>query len=49
MNQFIATHPHAIGVPYQGGEIVWVQAWYRDPDSGQGSSLSDGLWFEVCR
>ena len=48
-NEYVATHPHALGVPFQGGEVVWVQAWYRDPDAPGGASLSNGMWFEVCR
>lgn len=48
-NQYVATHAHALGVPFQGGEVVWVQAWYRDPDAPGSASLSNGMWFEVCR
>lgn len=47
-NQFIASHPGALGTPFQGGEVVWAQALFRDPWAPSGSSLSDGLWFDVC-
>ncbi len=47
-NLFIATHPIGAGVPFQGGETVWAQAWFRDPSAPGGSNLSDGLWFDVC-
>lgn len=48
-NQFASTHPIAVGVPFLGGETVWVQAWFRDPLAPGGSNLSGGLWFDVCR
>ncbi len=47
-NQFVATHPLALGVPMRAGTTVWAQAWCRDPAGGGGAVLSDGLWFTVC-
>ncbi len=48
-NSFIAAHPLALGAPFQGGERVWIQAWYRDPGAPKGTQLSNGLSFSVCR
>jgi Tol biopolymer transport system component len=47
-NEYVASHPGALGTPFVGGEVVWVQGWFRDPPTPGGSSLTDGLWFEVC-
>ena len=47
-NQFVATHPAALGVPFSGGETVWAQAWFRDPPAPKTTNLSDGLSFTVC-
>jgi hypothetical protein len=30
------------------GEVVYMQAWFRDPPSPKGTSLSDGLRLVVC-
>jgi Tol biopolymer transport system component len=47
-NQFIVTHPIAVGVPFVGGETVWAQTWFRDALAPGGSNLSNALWFNVC-
>jgi Tol biopolymer transport system component len=47
-NQYIATHHAALGSPFQSGEIVWIQALFRDPAAPGGSNLSNSLWFSVC-
>ena len=47
-NAYIASHPAALGVPFQGGEVVWAQAWYRDPPAPKTTNLSDGLTFTVA-
>jgi hypothetical protein len=47
-NQYIATHHTALGSPFQSGEIVWIQALFRDPAAPGGSNLSNSLWFSVC-
>jgi hypothetical protein len=44
---FIALHPSALGNPFEGGETVWIQGWFRDPPAPGGSNLSDGLLFVV--
>lgn len=47
-NQFVATQASALGSPFAGGETVWAQAWFHDPQAPGGSNLSDALWFQVC-
>jgi Tol biopolymer transport system component len=46
-NAYVAAHPSANGVPFSAGDIVDVQAWFRDPPSPQSTSLSDALEFVV--
>lgn len=46
-NAFMAAGSSAIGQPFQGGETVWMQAWFRDALAPGGSNLSDALWFTV--
>jgi hypothetical protein len=47
-NAFVAAHGGALGGPFQGGETVWAQAWWRDPPSAKSTALSDGLAFVVA-
>lgn len=47
-NSFMAANPSALGGPFQGGEQVYAQAWFRDPPSPKSTSLSDALSFVVC-
>ncbi|MCC6408664.1 MAG: PD40 domain-containing protein [Planctomycetes bacterium] len=47
-NQYVASHPIAVGAPFVGGETVWIQAWIRDPQTPFETALSDALWFQVC-
>ncbi len=47
-NAFVAGHGGALGGPFQGGETVWAQAWWRDPPSAKSTALSDGLAFVVA-
>jgi probable HAF family extracellular repeat protein len=47
-NAFRAAHPTALGSPFLGGELVAVQAWFRDPPSAKTTSLSNALSFLVC-
>jgi hypothetical protein len=47
-NNYIATHPGALGQPFGGGEIVWAQVWFRDPPAPRTTNLSNGLMFQVC-
>jgi len=47
-NAFMAANPAALGGPFNGGEQVFAQAWFRDPPSPKSTSLSDALSFTVC-
>lgn len=46
--QYIATNPGSVGVPFAGDEIVYAQAWFRDPPSPKTTNLTDALSFDVC-
>ena len=37
---FVATHP---GTPLTAGELVWAQAWFRDPPAPSSTNLSNGI------
>lgn len=45
---YVATHPGALGSPFSAGDLVWVQAWYRDPPAPNTTNLSNGLQFTMC-
>lgn len=47
-NQYVATHPTALGVPFSAGAQVWAQLYFRDPPAPKTTNLSDGLTFTVC-
>ncbi|MCK6445588.1 MAG: calcium-binding protein [Planctomycetes bacterium] len=47
-NQYVASHPSALGAPFVGGETVSVQVWFRDPTAPLTSNLSSSVWFDVC-
>ncbi|MCC7009750.1 MAG: hypothetical protein IT184_13155 [Acidobacteria bacterium] len=40
---FLATHPSALGQPFQAGTTVYAQAWFRDPPAPKTTNLSDAL------
>jgi hypothetical protein len=44
---YLATHPGALGTPFAPGQVVNVQAWYRDPSSPKTTNLTGGLEFAV--
>jgi hypothetical protein len=44
---FIATHPGALGAPFQAGDVVQAQAWYRDPPAVKTTNLTDGIEFAL--
>jgi hypothetical protein len=46
-NAFVASHPTALGAPWQGGETCFTQAWWRDPPSAKSTALSNGWAFVV--
>lgn len=47
VTQFVATHPNAGGQPFAPGDLVWIQAWERDPSATTGGTIrySDALRF----
>lgn len=47
-NAFRASSPTILGAPFQGGETVWIQAWFRDPPAPKSTSLSNALTFTVA-
>lgn len=47
-NALRASSPTILGAPFQGGESVWLQAWFRDPPAPKSTSLSDALAFTVA-
>jgi hypothetical protein len=46
-NAFISATPNALGVPFTSGQVVWAQAWFRDPAAPKTTNLSNGLTFHV--
>ncbi len=44
-NAYLAANTGSLGQPFVGGEMVWAQAWYRDPAAPKTTNLSDGLQF----
>ncbi|MCC7015270.1 MAG: lamin tail domain-containing protein [Planctomycetes bacterium] len=44
-NAFVAANPNTLGAPFQPGELVWFQTWWRDPASPGGTALSAALQF----
>jgi hypothetical protein len=47
-NDYVFTHPTALGQPFSAGAIVNLQTWYRDPPSAQTTNLSAAIEFLVC-
>jgi hypothetical protein len=45
---YLATHPSAVGQPFQAGVMVNVQAWFRDPSAPGTTNLSNALQFKTC-
>jgi hypothetical protein len=44
---YIAGHPNALGAPFTPGDVVDVQAWFRDPPAPKGTNLTNALEFTV--
>ena len=44
-NTWMAVHPSLAPV---AGDMVYMQAWFRDPGSPKNTSLSDGIQFPIC-
>ncbi len=46
-NAFRNANPGALGAPFASGDVVYAQAWFRDPPSPKATMLSNGLIFVV--
>jgi predicted outer membrane repeat protein len=46
-NTFLSSVPGALGSPFDIGDVVWAQCWYRDPPSPKTTQLSNGLQFVI--
>lgn len=44
---FLGATPGALGAPFQVGDVVNSQVWYRDPPSSNGTQLSNALEFTL--
>jgi len=42
-NSYFATHPNALGAPFNAGSTLFFQGWYRDPPSSKTTALTDAL------
>jgi hypothetical protein len=47
-NSYLANNPSALGAPLGAGQVVFVQAWFRDPPAPKTTNLSNGLRFLLC-
>lgn len=45
---FTNANPGALGQPFQVGQDVWTQAYFRDPPSPKTTALSNALRFTIC-
>jgi hypothetical protein len=45
---FVAAQPTSIGVPFGAGDVVWTQAWFRDPPAPKTTALSNALQFTLA-
>lgn len=45
---FTNANPGALGQPFQVGQDVWTQAYFRDPPSTKTTALSNALRFTIC-
>ncbi len=45
---YVSTTSGSLGTPFLGGEVVSIQAWFRDPSAPLGTNLSNGLRFVLC-
>jgi hypothetical protein len=46
-NAFLTANPGALGAPFQSGDVVWMQGWFRDPPASKTTNLSDALQFTL--
>ena len=42
-NAYQSSNPNALGNPWSPGDVVQVQAWFRDPPAGKATNLSDAI------
>ena len=42
-NAYQSSTPGAVGQPWSAGDVVQVQAWFRDPPAGKATNLSNAL------
>ncbi len=47
-NGYVLTHPQALGMPLQAGDLIWSQAWWRDPQAPSGTRVSSALQFTLA-
>ncbi len=45
---FVAANPGSLGAPFQAGDRVYAQGWFRDPGAPKTTNLSNGLEFVVA-
>ena len=44
---FVAANPTSLGAPFQAGDRVFAQGWFRDPGAPKTTNLSNGLEFAL--
>jgi len=47
-NAFVTTYPGSLGAPFQAGDHVFAQGWFRDPAAPKTTNLSNGLEFSLA-
>lgn len=47
-NAFVAANPGSLGAPFQAGDRVFAQGWFRDPGAPKTTNLSNGLEFVLA-
>jgi hypothetical protein len=45
---FQASFVGLVGAPFQAGDLVWSQAWWRDPQAPSGARGSNALQFTLA-
>ena len=48
INAWFALNPGALGQPLLVGQVLYFQAWFRDPPQQKTTSLSNGLILSMC-
>lgn len=46
-NAYASSHPSAVGAPFQAGQTIDAQAWFRDPGAPSNTNLSNALEFQL--